>query len=156
MVFYVNSLEETTKIGFLLGKLVQPSDVICLTGDLGTGKTHITKGIAKGLGIEEHITSPTFTIVNEYDSGRLKFYHFDVYRVSDPDEIYAIGFDEYIFSDGVSVIEWANYIEEILPKEFLHIYIEKDLSKGENFRKITITPYGERYNYIKELKIWIF
>ncbi|MBU5454370.1 tRNA (adenosine(37)-N6)-threonylcarbamoyltransferase complex ATPase subunit type 1 TsaE [Caproiciproducens sp. MSJ-32] len=153
MVFYVNSLEETTKIGFLLGKLVQPSDVICLTGDLGTGKTHITKGIAKGLGIEEHITSPTFTIVNEYDSGRLKFYHFDVYRVSDPDEIYAIGFDEYIFSDGVSVIEWANYIEEILPKEFLHIYIEKDLSKGENFRKITITPYGERYNYIKELKI---
>jgi len=155
MNFYVNSLEETTKIGSLLGKLVQPGDVICLTGDLGTGKTHITKGIAKGLGISEHITSPTFTIVNEYDSGRLKFYHFDVYRVSDPDEIYAIGFDEYIFSDGVSVIEWANYIEEILPKEFLHIYIEKDLSKGENYRKITITPYGERYNYIKELKIWI-
>ncbi|ASW44031.1 tRNA (adenosine(37)-N6)-threonylcarbamoyltransferase complex ATPase subunit type 1 TsaE [Clostridium isatidis] len=153
MNFYVNSLEETTKIGSLLGKLVQPGDVICLTGDLGTGKTHITKGIAKGLGISEHITSPTFTIVNEYDSGRLKFYHFDVYRVSDPDEIYAIGFDEYIFSDGVSVIEWANYIEEILPKEFLHIYIEKDLSKGENYRKITITPYGERYNYIKELKI---
>lgn len=155
MNFYVNSLEETTKIGSLLGKLVQPGDVICLTGDLGTGKTHITKGIAKGLGISEHITSPTFTIVNEYDSGKLKFYHFDVYRVSDPDEIYAIGFDEYIFSDGVSVIEWANYIEEILPKEFLHIYIEKDLSKGENYRKITITPYGERYNYIKELKIWI-
>jgi len=156
MDFYVNSLEETTKIGYLLGELVQPGDIICLTGDLGTGKTHITKGIAKGLGIEEYITSPTFTIVNEYDSGRLKFYHFDVYRVSDPDEIYAIGFDEYIFSEGVSVIEWANYIEEILPKEYLHIYIEKDLSKGENFRKITITPYGERYNYIKELKIWIF
>ncbi|NLL31287.1 MAG: tRNA (adenosine(37)-N6)-threonylcarbamoyltransferase complex ATPase subunit type 1 TsaE [Clostridiales bacterium] len=153
MDFYVNSLEETTKIGYLLGELVQPGDIICLTGDLGTGKTHITKGIAKGLGIEEYITSPTFTIVNEYDSGRLKFYHFDVYRVSDPDEIYAIGFDEYIFSEGVSVIEWANYIEEILPKEYLHIYIEKDLSKGENFRKITITPYGERYNYIKELKI---
>ena len=77
----------------------------------------------------------------------------DVYRVSDPDEIYAIGFDDYIFSDAVSIIEWANYIEEILPKDFLHIYIEKDLEKGEDFRKITITPYGERYNYIKELKI---
>ena len=79
--------------------------------------------------------------------------HFDVYRVSDPDEIYAIGFDDYIFSDAVSIIEWANYIEEILPKDFLHIYIEKDLEKGIDFRKITITPYGERYDYIKELKI---
>jgi tRNA threonylcarbamoyladenosine biosynthesis protein TsaE len=153
MDFYINSLEETTKIGLLLGKLVNSGDIICLTGDLGTGKTHITKGIAKGLYVNEHITSPTFTIVNEYDSGRLKLYHFDVYRVSDPDEIYAIGFDEYIFSEGVSVIEWANYIEEILPNEYLHIYIEKDFSKGENFRKISITPYGERYNYVKELKL---
>ena len=114
----------------------------------------ITKGIAKGLDIDEYITSPTFTIVNEYDSGRLKLYHFDVYRVSDPDEIYAIGFDDYIFSDGVSIIEWANYIEEILPNEYLHILIEKDLSKGEIYRNITITPYGERYNYIKELNLW--
>ena len=138
MIFYVNSVEETTNLGIALGKLLNSGDIICLTGDLGTGKTHITKGIAKGLEITDYITSPTFTIVNEYDSGRLKLNHFDVYRVSDPDEIYAIGFDDYIFSDAVSIIEWANYI---------------DLDKGEDYRKITLTPYGEKYNYIKELKI---
>lgn len=153
MEFELHGIEETTKLGEALGKLLNPSDIVCLTGDLGTGKTHITKGIAKGLSITDNITSPTFTIVNEYDSGRLKLYHFDVYRVSDPDEIYAIGFDDYIFSEGVSVIEWANYIEEILPKEYLHIYIQKDLSKGEEYRKVTITPYGEKYDYIKELTL---
>ena len=153
MEFEVNSIEETTKLGKELGKILNPGDIICLTGDLGTGKTHITKGISEGLGITDNITSPTITIVNEYNSGRLKLYHFDVYRVSDPDEIYAIGFDDYIFGDGVSIIEWANYIEEILPKEYLHIYITKDLSKGENYRKITITPYGEKYNYVKELTL---
>ena len=153
MEFEVNSIEETTKLGKELGKILNPGDIICLTGDLGTGKTHITKGISEGLGITDNITSPTFTIVNEYNSGRLKLYHFDVYRVSDPDEIYAIGFDDYIFGDGVSIIEWANYIEEILPKDYLHIYITKDLSKGENYRKITITPYGEKYNYVKELTL---
>ena len=155
MEFEFNSVEETTKLGIELGKLLNPGDIVCLTGDLGTGKTHITKGIAKGLDIYNNITSPTFTIVNEYDSGRLKLNHFDVYRVSDSDEIYAIGFDDYIFSDAVSVIEWANYIEDILPKDLLHIYIEKDFSKGENYRKITLTPYGERYNYIKGLKLWL-
>ena len=155
MEFFVNSIDETEKLGFKIGTLVKPGNIICLTGDLGTGKTHITKGIAKGLNINEIITSPTFTIVNEYDSGRLKLNHFDVYRVSDPDEVYAIGFDDYIFSDAVSVIEWANYIEEILPEDLLHIRIEKDLSKGEDYRKITITPYGEKYDYIKELKLWL-
>ena len=153
MEFEVNSISETTNIGEALGKLLNAGDIICLTGDLGTGKTHITKGIAKGLNITDNITSPTFNIVNEYDSGRLKLNHFDVYRVSDPDEIYAIGFDDYIFSDAVSIIEWANYIEEILPNDFLHIYIQKDLSKGDNYRKITLTPYGEKYQYIKELSL---
>ncbi|MDU5109591.1 MAG: tRNA (adenosine(37)-N6)-threonylcarbamoyltransferase complex ATPase subunit type 1 TsaE [Clostridium sp.] len=153
MQFLVKNVEETTELGFSIGKLLNSGDIVCLTGDLGTGKTHITKGIAKGLGIDDHITSPTFTIVNEYDSGRLKLYHFDVYRVSDPDEIYAIGFDDYIFSNGVSIIEWANYIEEILPSDYLHILIEKDLSNGEDYRKITITPYGERYDYIKNLSL---
>lgn len=153
MEFEVNSISETTNIGEALGKLLNAGDIICLTGDLGTGKTHITKGIAKGLNVTDNITSPTFNIVNEYDSGRLKLNHFDVYRVSDPDEIYAIGFDDYIFSDAVSIIEWANYIEEILPNDFLHIYIQKDLSKGENYRKITLTPYGEKYQYIKELSL---
>lgn len=154
MDFIVNNIEETTNIGFKLGELLNSSDIICLTGDLGTGKTHITKGIAKGLNINDIITSPTFNIVNEYDSGRLKLNHFDVYRVSDPDEICAIGFDDYIFSDAVSVIEWANYIEEILPKEYLHIHISKDLTNGENYRMITLMGYGSRYDYIKELKIW--
>lgn len=153
MEFKVHSIEETTNIAFKLGELLNSSDIICLTGDLGTGKTHITKGIAKGLNINDIITSPTFNIVNEYDNGRLKLNHFDVYRVSDPDEIYAIGFDDYIFSEAVSVIEWANYIEEILPREYLHIHISKDLTKDEDYRIITLTGYGSRYEYIKELKI---
>ena len=152
MEFIVNNIDETTSLGYKIGTLVNSGDIICLTGDLGTGKTHITKGIARGLNITDIITSPTFTIVNEYNSGRLKLNHFDVYRVSDPDEVYAIGFDDYIFSDGVSIIEWAIYIEEILPKEYLHIHISKDINKDENYRKITITPYGEKYNYIKEIK----
>ena len=152
MEFDIYSVDETANLGIKIGKLLNPGDIVCLTGDLGTGKTHITKGIALGLDIHDNITSPTFTIVNEYDTGRLKLNHFDVYRVSDPDEIYAIGFDDYIFSDAVSIIEWANYIEEILPKDLLHINIEKDLKKGEDYRKITLTPYGDRYNYIKELE----
>lgn len=153
MEFEVYNVNNTTNLGIKLGKLLNAGDIICLTGDLGAGKTHITKGIALGLGIDDNITSPTFTIVNEYEGGRLKLNHFDVYRVSDPDEIYAIGFDDYIFSDAVSIIEWANYIEEILPNDLLHISIKKDLAKGEDYRKIVLTPYGERYNYIKELKI---
>ncbi|MDU7110699.1 MAG: tRNA (adenosine(37)-N6)-threonylcarbamoyltransferase complex ATPase subunit type 1 TsaE, partial [Clostridium perfringens] len=89
---------------------------------------------------------------NEYHSGRLTLYHFDVYRVNDPDEIEAIGFDEYIFGDGVSLIEWANYIEELIPEEYIHIKIEKLPDMGENFRKISINGYGDRYNYIKEIE----
>lgn len=153
MEFELYNVADTTKLGIELGKLLNAGDIICLTGDLGVGKTHITKGIAQGLGIPDTITSPTFTIVNEYDSGRLKLNHFDVYRVNDPDEIYAIGFDDYIFSDAVSIIEWANYIEEILPDDLLHINIKKDLTKDEDYRKIILTPYGGRYDYIKELKI---
>jgi len=152
MNFIVDSVEKTTKIGIQLGKLVMPGDIICLTGNLGTGKTHMTKGIAKGLSIDEHITSPTFTIVNEY-MGRLKLYHFDVYRVNDPDEIYAIGFDEYIFSDGVSVIEWSNYIEELIPDEHISVSLEKLPELGENFRRINIEAKGKRYDYIKEISL---
>lgn len=153
MKFTVTNFEETMKIGEQIGKKVNSGDIICLIGDLGTGKTHLTKGIAKGLGIDEHITSPTFNIVNEYDDGRLKFYHFDVYRVNDPDEIAAIGFDEYIFSDGVSVIEWANYIDELIPPESLTILIEKVLDKDENTRKISFEYTDPRYNYVKEIRI---
>lgn len=153
MEFIVKSVEDTMNIGMQIGKLAQKGNIICLTGDLGTGKTHMSKGIAEGLNIKEHITSPTFNIVNEYHSGRLTLYHFDVYRVNDPDEIYAIGFDEYIFGDGISLIEWANYIEELIPNEYLYINIKKMPEKGENFRKITVEPYGANYNYAKEIKL---
>lgn len=153
MEFLIDSLEKTLDLGYQIGKLVNPGDIICLTGDLGTGKTHLTKGIAKGMQIDDYITSPTFTIVNEYE-GRLKLYHFDVYRVNDPDEIAAIGFDEYIFGDGVSVIEWSNYIEDLIPEEHLSINISKIYNINENFRKIEINYKNKRYDYIKELKIW--
>ncbi len=151
MEFILNSVEDTISLGKKLGSLLNAGDIICLEGDLGTGKTYFTKGIAKGLGIDEPITSPTFTIVNEY-YGRLKLYHFDVYRVNDIDEIAEIGFDEYIFSDAVSIIEWANYIEELIPKKCIWVSIYKQPEKGPNYRKITIKYDGNRYNYIKELK----
>ena len=153
MNFIVTTVNETYKLGEQLGSLVNSGDIICLIGDLGTGKTHLTKGIAKGLDIKDHITSPTFTIVNEY-MGRLKLNHFDVYRVNDPDEIEAIGFDEYIFSDGVSIIEWANYIEELIPPENLTIIIEKLPELSDNHRKISFEYTDKRYDYIKEIKIW--
>lgn len=152
MEFIVDSVEKTLAIGVTLGQIAKAGDVFCLTGDLGTGKTHFSKGFAKGIGIDEHITSPTFTIVNEYHSGRLPLYHFDVYRVSDPDEIMAIGFDEYIFGNGVSLIEWANYIEDILPKEFVHINIKKLPHLGEDYREIKIKTYGDRYTYLIDFK----
>ncbi|MEG1256789.1 tRNA (adenosine(37)-N6)-threonylcarbamoyltransferase complex ATPase subunit type 1 TsaE [Clostridium sp.] len=152
MEFVVSNIDELDSLGVQLGKMCKKNDIICLIGDLGTGKTHLTKGIAKGLGILECITSPTFTIVNEYD-GRLKLYHFDVYRVNDPDEIAAIGFDEYIFGDGVSVIEWANYIEDLIPEESLTINIDKIPTLGDTYRKITLTHTNTKYDYIKELTL---
>lgn len=152
MEFIVDNIDKTIEIGLNIGKLSQEGDIICLIGDLGTGKTHITKGIALGLGIEDNITSPTFNIVNEYE-GRHKMYHFDVYRVNDPDEISAIGFDEYIFGNGVSVIEWSNYIEDLIPEEHIEIKISKLPEIGDNFRKIQVNSWGKRYDYIKEIKL---
>lgn len=151
MKFLTNSVKETFHLGFNIGKNSSSGDIICLIGDLGTGKTHLTKGIANGLDISDHITSPTFTIVNEYN-GRLKLYHFDVYRVNDPDEIEAIGFDEYIFSDGVSIIEWANYIDELIPKEdAMYIYINKLNEDNLNAREITVEYTNKKYDYMKEI-----
>ncbi|WP_079422674.1 tRNA (adenosine(37)-N6)-threonylcarbamoyltransferase complex ATPase subunit type 1 TsaE [Clostridium oryzae] len=153
MQFIIDNLNQTLLLGKMIGERVQAGDIICLTGDLGTGKTHLTKGIAEGLGIHDQITSPTFTIVNEYNSGRLKLNHFDVYRVNDEEEVLNIGFDEYIFSDAVSVIEWANYIDSLIPEESMHIYITKLMEKGENFRKIAIDYADKRYDYIKEIEL---
>lgn len=149
MNFITNTVEETIEIGKKIGSSLKAGDIVCIDGDLGSGKTHLTKGIALGLGIDEHITSPTFNIVNEYE-GRLKFYHFDVYRVNDPDEIAAIGFDEYIFSDAASVIEWSDYIRELIPEEHIQINIMKE---SENVRNINIEWFGKRYDYLKEVLI---
>lgn len=151
MEFLLESVEKTLELGKKIGGLVNPGDIICVDGELGTGKTHLTKGIALGLNIKDHITSPTFTLVNEYE-GRIKLYHFDVYRISDP-EIEAIGFDEYIFSDAASVIEWSNMIRELIPEEHIQINIKKLPEKGENWRCISIDYFGSRYDYLKEINI---
>ncbi len=139
MIYEVYSEEETRKIGFELGKKSVKGEIYCLQGDLGVGKTVFTKGFAKGLGITEHITSPTFTIVNEYHSGRLPFYHFDVYRIGDVEEMFEIGYEEYFYGDGVCFIEWAELIRDILPEDVKWIKINKDLtSDNENYRKIEV------------------
>lgn len=138
MVIETYNSKETFDIGFELGKKAKPGQVICLLGDLGVGKTVFTQGFAKGLGIEEPICSPTFTIVQEYHEGRIPFYHFDVYRISDVSEMDEIGYEDYFYGDGVCLVEWGNLIEEILPEETMTIRIEKNLKNGLDYRCITI------------------
>ena len=138
MILETNSPEETFRIGVNTGKMAEAGQVFTLTGDLGVGKTVFTQGLAKGLGIDEPVNSPTFTIVQVYEEGRLPFYHFDVYRIGDIEEMDEVGFEEYVEGEGVSLIEWANLIEEILPSKRKEITIEKDLEKGFDYRKITI------------------
>ncbi len=128
---------DTERIAAEIGKKAQRGSIFCLTGDLGVGKTVFTKGFAKGLGIGEHITSPTFTIVNEY-KGDLPFYHFDVYRISCEDEMFEIGFDEYLFGEGVCLIEWAELVRDLIPDNAVWITISKDLEKGLDYRKIEV------------------
>ena len=138
MVLETRSPEETFHVGMRLGQEAYAGQVFTLTGDLGVGKTVFTQGLAKGLGIEEAVNSPTFTIVQEYDGGRLPFYHFDVYRIGDVEEMEEVGFDDSVMGEGVSLIEWANLIEEILPEKRTEVLIEKDLSQGFDYRRITI------------------
>lgn len=145
MVIESNSKEETYNAGVQLGQNAAPGQVYCIYGDLGVGKTIISQGVAAGLGITEVVNSPTFTIVKEYDEGRLPLYHFDVYRIGDVDEMDEIGYNEMVYGDGVCLIEWANLIEEILPGIYTRINIEKDLSKGLDYRRITIE---ERHDQI--------
>lgn len=132
------SAEDTHALGKKLGENAKPGDVYTLLGDLGVGKTVLTQGIADGLGIKEAICSPTFTIVQVYDEGRMPFYHFDVYRIGDIEEMGEIGYEDYFYGDGLTMIEWANLIEEILPSKRKEITIEKDLEKGFDYRRITI------------------
>ncbi len=136
MIYESYSAEETFALGKKIANEAAQGSIFCLSGDLGVGKTVFTKGFAEGLGIDEHITSPTFTIVNEYD-GKYKLYHFDVYRIS-PDELFDIGFEEYIYGEGVCLIEWAEIVKEDIPENAVWITIEKDLEKGLDYRKITV------------------
>lgn len=138
MVIETRSPEETFALGEKLGRESKPGQVYTLVGDLGVGKTVFTQGLAKGLGIEEPISSPTFTIIQEYESGEMPFYHFDVYRIGDIEEMDEIGFEDYIYGNGVCMIEWANLIEELLPERRTEIVIEKDLERGFEYRRVTV------------------
>lgn len=142
MVIETRSPEETFRLGRKLGEAARPGQVFTLTGDLGTGKTVFTQGFAKGLGVEEPVNSPTFTIVQVYDEGRLPLYHFDVYRIGDVEEMEEVGFEDYVMGDGVSLIEWAELISEILPEKRTAVRIEKDLEQGFDYRRITIEELG--------------
>lgn len=132
------SPQDTFALGERLGRECRPGQVYTLIGDLGTGKTVLTQGMAKGLGIEEPVSSPTFTIIQVYEEGRLPFYHFDVYRIGDIGEMDEIGYEDYFYGQGCCLIEWANLIEELLPEHYTQLRIEKDLEKGFDYRKITI------------------
>lgn len=141
MVYKSNSVRETQNIAKAFAKSLKPGDVLCLSGDLGTGKTAFVQGLTKALGVEGIVNSPTFTIVNCY-SGKMPVYHFDVYRIADPDEMYEIGYEEYVYGDGVCIIEWPELIGEILPEERYDINIVKNLEIHEDFREITIEKRG--------------
>ena len=138
MIIETRSAQETYQLGVDIGKSAKAGQVYTMVGDLGVGKTVFTQGMATGLGITGPISSPTFTIVQVYDDGILPFYHFDVYRIGDISEMDEIGFDDYVYGEGVSLIEWANLIEEILPSQRIEITIEKDLNQGFDYRRITI------------------
>ena len=140
-IFETNSPEETFALGRRIGQQAKAGEVYTLIGDLGVGKTVLTQGVAAGLGIEEPVNSPTFTIMQIYEEGRIPFYHFDVYRIGDAEEMDEIGYEDYFYGDGVCLIEWANLIEEILPPGHKKITIEKNPEKGFDYRKITFEEY---------------
>ncbi|SEM49824.1 MULTISPECIES: tRNA (adenosine(37)-N6)-threonylcarbamoyltransferase complex ATPase subunit type 1 TsaE [unclassified Butyrivibrio] len=138
------SAEETFAFGKRIGETAEPGSVYTLIGDLGVGKTVLTQGVAAGLGIEGPVNSPTFTILQVYDEGRIPFYHFDVYRIGDVSEMDEIGYEDYFYGQGLCFIEWANLIEEILPEKYMEIRIEKDLKKGTDYRRITLDTIDNR------------
>ncbi|RGX99424.1 tRNA (adenosine(37)-N6)-threonylcarbamoyltransferase complex ATPase subunit type 1 TsaE [Blautia sp. OF03-15BH] len=139
MVIETRSPEETFQFGEKLGREAKPGQIYTLNGDLGTGKTVFTQGFAAGLGITEPVNSPTFTIVQIYEEGRMPFYHFDVYRIGDVEEMDEVGYEDCFYGEGVCLIEWAELIEEILPEHVIAVTIEKDLEQGFDYRKITLT-----------------
>ena len=135
--------KDTFEFARQLGEQASPGEIYCLEGDLGTGKTVFAKGFAAGLGIREPVTSPTFNIVKEYEEGRLPLYHFDVYRIADPDEMYAIGYEDYFFGQGVCLVEWSSLIQELIPEGAVQNLLEKDPEKGFDYRRITVTGTKE-------------
>ena len=141
--------EDTAALGALLGRTASPGQIYTLTGDLGVGKTVFTQGFAKGLGVAGPVNSPTFTIVQIYEDGRLPFYHFDVYRIADVEEMEEIGYEDCFYGDGVCLIEWAELIEEILPRNIVQVLIEKDLEKGFDYRRISVKSHFKRPGEIK-------
>ena len=143
MIYETNSEKETFELVKNLGEQAKAGQIFCLNGDLGVGKTVFTQGFAKGLGIEENVNSPTFTIIQVYEEGRIPLYHFDVYRIGDPEEMYEIGYEEYFFGEGVCLIEWSKLIDELIPEEAINIEIDKNLEKGLDYRKITVEGLWE-------------
>ncbi len=143
-IIETNSEQETFDLGRRLSEQAEPGKIFALLGDLGVGKTVLTKGMAAGLGITEPVSSPTFTIVQVYEEGRMPFYHFDVYRIGDIEEMDEIGYEDYFFGNGICLVEWANLIEELMPEQTTWITIEKDLQKGFDYRKITIASAQDR------------
>lgn len=143
MVIETRSPEETFALGEKLGREAKPGQIYTLNGDLGTGKTVFTQGFASGLGITEPVNSPTFTILQVYEEGRMPFYHFDVYRIGDVEEMNEIGYEDCFYGEGVCLIEWAELIEEILPEKVIVVTIEKDLEQGFDYRKITLEGLPE-------------
>lgn len=138
MEYNSNCPEDTWDIAVKLGENAISGDVICIYGDLGAGKTLFSQGFARGLGVKEYVNSPTFTIVQEYDDGRIPMYHFDVYRIEDSEEMEEIGFTDMLYGEGVCLIEWADMIEDILPEHYMKVTIQKDLEKGFTYRKIVV------------------
>lgn len=138
MVYETWKPEDTYEMGRKMGQEAVPGQIVCLNGDLGVGKTVFTQGFAQGLGIDEPVNSPTFTIVQQYDEGRLPLYHFDVYRIGDISEMDEIGYEDCFFGEGVTLIEWPQLIEEILPEHVTRVLIEKDLEKGFDYRRICV------------------
>lgn len=136
-ILMIKNEEDTKKTGIEIGRRVKAGTVIALSGDLGTGKTALTKAVAEGLGVKEVITSPTFNIVKQYETGRLPLYHFDVYRIGDVDEMYELGYEEFFFGSGVSIVEWADLIEDIIPEDAVRIEIEYGEKEGERIYKCT-------------------
>ena len=143
MIFETNCAQETFELGQKIGRGAKPGQIYTLIGDLGVGKTVFTQGVASGLDIHEPISSPTFTIIQVYEEGRMPFYHFDVYRIGDIEEMEEIGYDDYFFGEGICLVEWANLIEELLPDTIIRIEIEKDLEKGFDYRRITVEGMEE-------------